>query len=571
MSELEENNTVILVRVSTPKQSIEGDSHEDQLEVCRWLIEENKLHEIKIFPLIESGAASERLYFQDVLAFCTNPANKVKYIVFKNIGRFTREGSEQYQKWKRQLEASGVKLRDASGVIRDRQNTLAHLGVSYEWSEYSPSESEEIAQANRAKDERRDILSLMIGAEIRYTRMGYWNRKPPYGYQNQKIETVDHGKRNVLVESPDEAFFVKKAFELATKRQLTYQQMADQLNLLGYVSRSMKRRDRFTKKPIGDIGRKKMTATKLEELLKKPVYAGVICERWSHYQPIKARFPGLVSLEQFNAANISKVKLIDGRDRLTIKFGKDAESNDPIKKRRTRNNPLYPFKNIVSCPQCNQTLSGSAPKSRNGTSHPTYHCSGRGKHKYWGISRKTFHETIFNFIKRIKYRPEFGELFKAVFYETYDEMRGKAVEESSVIQSRVADLLTHQKQLLETIAVVTSPKVREQFERQYEEIEAEITAARNERATKEKIERDVKRDFKYGLYFVEHLEFLLIDEGNPARQEQLFGLLFDEFPSYEDLLSGTAKLSPFFQLIQSENMSKSVMVTPRGIEPRFPG
>ncbi len=31
-------------------------------------------------------------------------------------------------------------------------------------------------EAERAKDEMRDIMSRMIGAEIRYSRLGYWVR-----------------------------------------------------------------------------------------------------------------------------------------------------------------------------------------------------------------------------------------------------------------------------------------------------------------------------------------------------------------------------------------------------------
>ncbi|MBU1000624.1 hypothetical protein KKE78_04495, partial [Patescibacteria group bacterium] len=43
----------------------------------------------------------------------------------------------------------------------------------FDWSVYSPTKKSEILEAERAKDEIRDILSRMIGAEIRYVRMGY--------------------------------------------------------------------------------------------------------------------------------------------------------------------------------------------------------------------------------------------------------------------------------------------------------------------------------------------------------------------------------------------------------------
>jgi hypothetical protein len=100
------------------------------------------------------------------------------------------------------------------GIIsQNRINTLEHLGLKYRWSEYSPSQKTEFLEAERAKDELRDIMSRMIGAEIRYTRLGYWMRRPPYGYQNVRVET-GNGKRYILEPHPVESEFVRKMFEV---------------------------------------------------------------------------------------------------------------------------------------------------------------------------------------------------------------------------------------------------------------------------------------------------------------------------------------------------------------------
>jgi len=68
-----------------------------------------------------------------------------------------------------QLDNSHVQLVDIYGIIGTQQvNTLEHLGVSFKWSVYSPTKKSEMLEAERAKDEMRDIMSRMIGAEIRY-------------------------------------------------------------------------------------------------------------------------------------------------------------------------------------------------------------------------------------------------------------------------------------------------------------------------------------------------------------------------------------------------------------------
>ncbi len=72
-------------------------------------------------------------------------------------------------------------------------------------------------------------------------------------------------------------------------------------------------------------------------------------------------------------------------------------------------------------------------------------------------------------------------------------------------------------------------------------------------------------------YLMEHLEDLLICEGKAYQQEKVFELLFEEFPTYEELLNGTPKLSPIFALNTKTSLSKSDLVTLLGVEPRLQG
>jgi len=50
---------------------------------------------------------------------------------------------------------------------------MEKYGLEYSWSVYSPSQSEETYQSNRAKDYMRDTMTQMIGAEVDYTLKGY--------------------------------------------------------------------------------------------------------------------------------------------------------------------------------------------------------------------------------------------------------------------------------------------------------------------------------------------------------------------------------------------------------------
>ena len=125
---MEANNmkdrAIALARASDGKQVIQGDTIDDQLLKCRRYIEKNGWELYKAFPLVESGRKGEREYFQEVLRFCENPVNKIKYVVFINISRFTRQGDAQYFNLKERLKVSGVKIRDILGTIGEDVNTM---------------------------------------------------------------------------------------------------------------------------------------------------------------------------------------------------------------------------------------------------------------------------------------------------------------------------------------------------------------------------------------------------------------------------------------------------------------
>jgi len=105
------------------------------------------------FIFLES-ASKEEQPVQEAIDYCVNSKNDIQLFIIKSIDRFTRGGSYLYDGLKMQLERKGVKLIDIYGVIGTQQiNTLEHLGVSFDWSVYSPTKKSEILEAERAKDE----------------------------------------------------------------------------------------------------------------------------------------------------------------------------------------------------------------------------------------------------------------------------------------------------------------------------------------------------------------------------------------------------------------------------------
>lgn len=275
-------NAVAAIRVSSVKQGVQGDSPEAQKEQIERYAQTNNINIKKFFIFLES-ASKEQQPVQEAIDYCKNSKNNIQLFIIKSIDRFTRGGSFFYEELKMQLEEKGVRLVDIYGVIGQQQvNTLEHLGVSFKWSVYSPTKKAEMLEAERAKDEMRDIMSRMIGAEIRYSRMGYWVRAAPMGYMNQQIETAN-GKRVILKPDPIESVWIQKMFELRSRGTVSDHQIVEEVNNLGFKTRITYVRDKNDRTIIlKQKGGNKLTVKKLWSYIKNPIYAGINLVNWTN-------------------------------------------------------------------------------------------------------------------------------------------------------------------------------------------------------------------------------------------------------------------------------------------------
>ena len=258
---------VAAIRVSSSKQGLQGDSPESQLQQIKLLADRKGIIISKVFEFIES-ASKEIQPNQKAIDYCLNKENNISYFFIKSIDRFTRGGSKFYTKLKDQLDEHDIQLTDVYGIIGEGKiNTLGHLGVEYKWSNYSPTYKSEILEAERAKDEVRDILTRMIGAEIEYVRLGYAIRQSPYGYVNAKIETI-HGKRTILKPEPFESKHIITMYELRAAGNKTDQEIVDIINDMGFKSREISVHSKENRRIIiGKRGGKPMTVKLLQKYI----------------------------------------------------------------------------------------------------------------------------------------------------------------------------------------------------------------------------------------------------------------------------------------------------------------
>ena len=563
-------NAVAAIRVSTTKQGTDGDSPEAQKEQIERFAQSKGLVIKKYFVFLES-ASKEQQPMQEAIDYCKNPKNNVQLFVIKSIDRFTRGGSLSYDLLKNQLDANNVRLIDIYGVISSEQiNTLEHLGLEYKWSVFSPSKKSEILEAERSKDELRDIMSRMIGAEIRYTRMGYWMRQPPYGFDSEKIETKN-GKRTVLQPHPKEAAYVKQMFELRAEGILDDNAITDKLNQAGFLTRIRYYRSKQDRtRIVAKCGGGPLTPKAMQKLLRNPVYAGINVEKWTDGKPVKCAFDGLVSIDLFNKANKGKRFItMDDQGEYIIRNKTPA----PHLINKGSKNTEFPYRKFILCPKCQNPLLGSASTGKSGKKYPAYHCSNHGH--YFRVPKAEMESKILEFIGCLQVNEEQIDRVMAVIEAEYNQ-REQAVEmELNKIDDRLKALRADADATVNKLKLLTNPTALKYMEEELMKIEQQISALeaqKEKQITQKPVE--IKPIMARVRYFLEHLDELLVKQIDPVKKAQFFGAIFNKLPTYEEINSGTQKTPLFtgvnsvFKLAHSEN---SLMVIPGGIEPPFPG
>ena len=569
--DLTAKNAVAAIRVSTTKQGTEGDSPEAQKEQIERFAETKGITIKKFFVFMES-ASKEQQPMQEAVDYCADAKNEINLFIIKSIDRFTRGGSLSYDILKTQLDTAGVQLVDIYGVISAQQvNTLDHLGFEYKWSIYSPSKKSEILEAERSKDELRDIMSRMIGAEIRYTQNGYWMRQPPYGYRSEKVDT-NQGKRTVLKPREEEAMFIRKMFELRADGLLADAEIVDKLNELGYQTRvSYVRNKDDLSKVISKKGGQPLTVKRLQKIIQNTIYAGINVEKWTSYSAVKCVFDGLVTIDLFNRANRGKKYIAFNQADGEYEIQRQAPKKHLVEK--VINNPEFPYKKFVLCPECKGTLLGSASRGKTGKYYPAYHCSNKGH--YFRVPKDQMDERILQFISRIKVNQEQIDTLLSTVRQEFERKQALSGDDVIALEKHIQALKGEAEAALGKIMILSNQTAIAYLENEIEQIHQKITKLEKEKEQmKHKKPINIDRILSRVRYYLEHLDLLLLKQQDPHKKAQLFGVLFDQLPTYDDLDYGTQK-TPLFtgvnSVFEALQLEKSLMVISRRIELRLPG
>ena len=173
------------------------------------------------------------------------------------------------------------------------------------------------------------------------------------------------------------------------------------------------------------------------------------------------------------------------------------------------------------------------------------------------MNKKKFDVAIQDFVKNITVAPEYIDALMSKIGEQMDSQLAKINEEAVVIDLRIANLRDQIRQSVDKIRCLSSATTIKYMEEDIENMEQEIlelNAQRGELKTQEVTNIDKAK--AYVRYFLENLDLLLLNYDNPIQQARYFGVIFNEAPSFQDIVFGTpdlTKIKGVNSIFQSKN------------------
>jgi hypothetical protein len=282
--------------------------------------------------------------------------------------------------------------------------------------------------------------------------------------------------------------------------------------------------------------------------------------KWND-KPIKTQYIGLVSIELFNIANRNAVYIEEGiGGNITVHY-----DYSPYHVKRMKDNPLFPHKKVILCPSCKKPFLGSSPKSKNGKGVPTYHC-GRN-HKYFGVNKIDFDKELKKFILTLKKEPDFINAFKMSALNKFKEKEKELGQVAVKVSTTISELESDKQSNISNFITTKNETIRTELEKRINALEQKIVEARTVRNEMEVEEQDIHIFAANAQKLMEHPVEMLMDQDNPAILLSLFGLVFEELPTYEEIVNGTPKMSLLYNASDAFKAGESANVRDTGIEP----
>jgi site-specific DNA recombinase len=507
---------LIYCRVSSSKQANDGHGLDSQEMRCRQYAERSGYEVEAVFPDDVSGGGDfmKRPGMVALLSYLDAQRERKDYVViFDDLKRFARDTEFHIQ------------LRRA---FQKRRASVECLNFRFDDTpEGKFVETIFAAQGELEREQnRRQVIQKMQARAAG----GYWVFYPPIGYRYERVS--GHGK--LLIRHEPFATIVKQALEAYA---------SGRLETPSEVQRFLEDQPEWPKDRRGGVHPERVA-----ELLARPVYAGCIdYPKWGlNYVP--AHHEALISFETWQA----------------IQDRRRGAARAPARKDLSHD---FPLRGFVTCACCGEAMTACWSKGRS-RSYGYYLCDTKGCPESRKSFRKEAVEDEFEALLTALV-PTQGllDLALVMLRDCWDARVAKGREQLASLQESLRDIERKVDQLLDRLVEASGASVITAYERRVRELESQKAVIGDRIAVCGKPKASFEETYRTALRFLRSPWELWRSERIEDRRA-LLRLVFAERLVYaRDEGYRTARISMPFKLLGQENLRKSGLVEPRGIEP----
>ncbi len=547
-------NVILYARVSTQKQSTQGESLDVQVSELHRYAKQNGWTVVGVFQEQFTGTKDSRPELDNAFEHIKQLKLQwiqVHYFLVYKIDRNTRWWVEVHFSIKSRLKVLGTALSDTQWIIQEERNVVHINGMNtteYSWANINPSESSEIMMAMSAKHERNAILQRTISQEIRNSLEWYWTRESIFGYQNTLIFT-EHWKKTIQIPDSKEAVWIRRIFEMKAQGYPD-KQIAEEVNMMGYISRIQQLWDKSKTKPIGTKWGLPLSDKKIQEHIKNPIYAGISVITWkgNPTRVVKQKYEWLVSVELWNKANKGKRKISFVEGEIKILHWEEL-SEKPNRKKRNRNNPEYPFGKLITCDNHPDVFFfWNAPKGRNGTTYPYYSVKPPGK-KRINVKQSHFEDIVIQFLSELEVdKTGWLNLYEKILKHLWEKRKMEIATTKEAKGEYLESLKDKRNTIIQSIVNISQyPTLLASANEQLEDINIEIQKVEEDLVWNKKL-LNVEDLKSYWKKLIENLWKIASSTRDHDTLKLLFNFTFTRNPSYSEILSRNTPLRPMLAL-----------------------
>ena len=497
------NNTkcVIYCRVST-KEQVEGYSLISQERECRNYALKSNIEVVKSFiERGESAKTAERPELQNLLKYITKNKNDIDFVIIHKIDRLSRNVNDTSTLYLL-FSRLGIELKSTTENF-DSSPTGKFMANIFA----SIAQLDNDVRCERTVEGMKEAL-----------RMGRWVYQAPIGYKFDK--SLD-GKTNLV---PDKnSKLIERTFEYFNKG------LYKQVEIINKLEKQ---------------GLKVISKQYLNKILRNPLYAGIISTGLVD-EPVKGNFTPIISEKDFYTAQ-SILNSI----------------NTGVKK-RLRENPDFPLRNLIMCSYCKAPLTGSWSTGRN-RRYGYYHCRTKDC-KFGNIKKDVLESQFIRTLKNLQPSDKIIELFNQVVIDVWKQKQKDKLELVKKLEIDIKKLKDKKKNIAEFVIKGTfDDETYKEFKNEIDGKIALKTMQLNELSVNYD---DIGSCINHCTYFLSNIAKLWITS-NINLKVKFQNIIFPEGAIYNNGTIDIDKISTIFKVLQVKDAEESTLVDHRGLEPQ---